>query len=98
MKLLLFSEISDRKLTFLQFIESLEEILTSTDKSVRLNGVTALVSVLKQLSLDFFMPEELEYINQFLCDRFIDHHSFVPIVLKGIEYTVCIYIFFVFIH
>jgi len=66
----------------------LEEILTSTDKEVRLNGVKAFVAVLKKLPLDFFMPEELDYINQFLCERFIDHHSFVPIVLIGIEYTV----------
>jgi len=66
----------------------LEEILTSTDKEIRLNGVKAFVAVLKKLPLDFFVPEELDYINQFLCERFIDHHSFVPVVLIGIEYTV----------
>ncbi|KAL4121874.1 hypothetical protein QTP88_014296 [Uroleucon formosanum] len=81
-------EISEKRLTFLQFVESLEEILTSTDKEIRLNGVKAFVAVLKKLPLDFFMSEELDYINQFLCERFIDHHSFVPIVLIGIEYTV----------
>lgn len=62
--------------------------MTSTDKDIRLNGVKAFVAVLKKLPLDFFVPEELDYINQFLCERFIDHHSFVPIVLIGIEYTV----------
>lgn len=81
-------EISEKRLTFLQFVESLEEILTSTDKEIRLNGVKAFVAVLKKLPLDFFVPEELDYINQFLCERFIDHHSFVPVVLIGIEYTV----------
>lgn len=81
-------EISDKRLSFLQFVESLEEILTSTDKDIRLNGVKAFVAVLKKLPLDFFVSEELDYINQFLCERLIDHHSFVPIVLIGIEYTV----------
>lgn len=66
----------------------MEEILTSTDKDIRLNGVMAFVAVLKKLPLDFFTPEELDYISQFLCERFIDHHSFVPVVLTGIEYTV----------
>lgn len=75
-------------MTFLQFIESLEEILTCTEKDIRLNGVKAFVSVLQKLPLDFFLSEELDYINRFLCERFIDHHSFVPTVLTGIEYTV----------
>lgn len=66
----------------------MEEILTSTEKNIRLNGIIAFITVLKKLPLDFFMPAELEYINQFLCERFIDHHSFVPIVLLGIEHTV----------
>lgn len=66
----------------------MKEILTSTEKDIRLNGVKAFVTVLQKLPLDFFKSEELNYINQFLCERFIDHHSFVPIVLTGIEYTV----------
>lgn len=53
-----------------------------------MNGIRAFITVLNKLPLDFFMPAELEYINQFLCERFIDHHSFVPIVLLGIEHTV----------
>lgn len=68
----------------------MEDILTSSDKDIRLNGVNAFVTVMKNLPLDFFESKELEYINQFLCERFIDHHSFVPIVLIGIEYTVII--------
>lgn len=90
---LLFTEIAERRLTFLQFVESLEGILTSSDKNIRLNGVNAFVSVLKNLPLDFFESKELEFINQFLCERFIDHHSFVPIILVGIEYTVRIEFF-----
>lgn len=75
-------------MTFLQFVESLEEKLTSTDKDIRLNGIKSFVTIVKKLPLDFFSSEELDYINQFLCDRFIDHHSFIPSVLSGIEYTV----------
>jgi len=50
------------------------------------------------MDLDFFIPEELNYINQFLCERFIDHHSFVPIVLIGIEYTVSIFIYIILLY
>lgn len=91
---LFFLEILDRRLSFLQFVESLEQVLTSTEKDVRLKGVEAFVNVLKNLPLDFFKTEELNFINQFLCERFIDHHSFVPIVLIGIEYTVIVKIIF----
>lgn len=83
-----FLEIFDKKLTFLQFIESLEDILTSTERDIRLNGVIAFVTVVKKLPIDFFESVELNYINQFLCDRIADHYSFLPIVLVGIEYTV----------
>lgn len=72
----------------------MEEVLTSTEKNVRLNGVEVFVKVLKKLPMDFFKTEELNYINQFLCERFIDHHSFIPIVLIGIEHTVIIKINF----
>lgn len=75
----------------------MEEVLTSTEKNVRLNGVEAFVKVLKKLPLEFFKTEELNYINQFLCERFIDHHSFVPIVLIGIEHTVIVKIIFFFL-
>lgn len=81
-------EILDRRLTFLQFVECLEEILTSTEKNIRLNGVKAFITVVIKLPLDFFSSAELVYINNFLCECFIDHHSFVPTVLLGIEYTV----------
>ncbi|XP_050420718.1 MMS19 nucleotide excision repair protein homolog isoform X2 [Adelges cooleyi] len=81
-------EISCKSLTFLQFVESLEEVLTSVDKNVRLNGIKALVTVIEKIPVDFFMPEELDYISTFLCERFIDHHSFVPSVLIGIECTI----------
>lgn len=86
----LFSEILDRRITFLQFFESLEEVLTSPEKDIRLSGVKAFVTLIKKLPLDFFLTEELDYINKFLCERFIDHHSFIPTILIGIEYTVCI--------
>jgi len=66
----------------------LEEILTSAEKDIRLNGVVAFVTVIKKLPIDFFTSEELNYINQFLCDRVGDHYSFLPIVFIGIEYTV----------
>lgn len=66
----------------------MEELLTSTEKGTRLNGVNTFVTVVQKLPLDFFLSEELDYINKFLCERFIDHHSFIPTVLCGIEYTV----------
>ncbi|XP_050546203.1 MMS19 nucleotide excision repair protein homolog [Daktulosphaira vitifoliae] len=85
---LVSKEISCQTFTFLQFVESLEELLTSSDKNIRLNGLKAFVAVISKMPLDFFKSDELDFIYKFLCERFIDHHSFVPTILIGIKNTI----------
>lgn len=62
---------------------------------MREGGVTALSSVLSQLPNDFLNESELHFITMFFCDRLKDHHSIIPVVLRGILAIVCKY-FYIF--
>ncbi|XP_035736209.1 MMS19 nucleotide excision repair protein homolog isoform X1 [Vespa mandarinia] len=66
------------------FVEELGSFVTNKDVSVREGGVTALSSVLSELPNDFLNETELHFITVFFCDRLKDHHSIIPVVLRGI--------------
>ncbi|KAF7410203.1 hypothetical protein HZH68_004584 [Vespula germanica] len=77
-------EIQLGKLKLSTFVEELGSLVTNKDVSVREGGVTALSSVLSQLPNDFLNESELHFITMFFCDRLKDHHSIIPVVLRGI--------------
>ncbi|XP_015111644.1 MMS19 nucleotide excision repair protein homolog [Diachasma alloeum] len=65
-------------------VEQLGEFLTSTDISLRENGVRSLSTIIQKLPQDFLSPQELELLTSFYCDRLKDHHSIIPSVILGL--------------
>ncbi|KOC63670.1 MMS19 nucleotide excision repair protein like protein [Habropoda laboriosa] len=65
-------------------VEELGPFVTEKDVNIREKGIFALSSILSHLPTDFLNEAELHFITSFYCDRLKDHHSIIPIVLKGI--------------
>ncbi|XP_011297077.1 MMS19 nucleotide excision repair protein homolog [Fopius arisanus] len=78
------SEILRREITLCEVVEQLGELLTSTDISVRANGVLSLSTIIQKLPQDFLNPQEVQLLTSFYCDRLKDHHSIIPSVILGI--------------
>ncbi|CAK9794946.1 MMS19 nucleotide excision repair protein [Anthophora plagiata] len=65
-------------------VEELGPFVTEKDVNIREKGISALSSILSHLPKDFLNEAELHFLTSFYCDRLKDHHSIIPIVLKGI--------------
>ncbi|XP_063979262.1 MMS19 nucleotide excision repair protein homolog [Diachasmimorpha longicaudata] len=67
-----------------EVVEQLGEFLTSTDVSLRENGVRSLSTIIQKLPPDFLTHQEVDLLTSFYCDRLKDHHSVIPSVILGI--------------
>lgn len=76
-KICLFTDLADRKKTFVDVVELLKAPLTSSDLKKHIGGLNVLCRVLKLLPKDFLSSTELEFIAQFFCDQVKQHHSFI---------------------
>lgn len=67
-----------------ELVEALGFALTSTNVNDRLNGTRLLSETLYTVPKDVLKSEQLNFLVTFYVDRFKDHHSVIPSMLRGV--------------
>lgn len=78
------ADVRSKKATIVQVVEQLEPLLTDKLPENRQRGTSILSHVLQELPRDFLLPIQLSFICMFYCDRLKDHHTVIPVVIKGV--------------
>jgi len=73
--------------TILTLVETLGPALTHTTTSVRLGGLTIITNILEKHTT-ILQKEDAGFLMMFYLDRLRDHHSLLPITLKGLAILV----------
>ncbi|KAK7573753.1 hypothetical protein V9T40_010944 [Parthenolecanium corni] len=78
------TDITNGHSSILKVVESLNDILTNQDLTIRRGGVEILTTILSELPENVLNAEEIKYFIDFYCCLLLDHHSFIPFILKGL--------------
>lgn len=83
-KVYFFAEVTNGHCSILKVVESLNDIINNEDLSIRRSGIDILTTILAELPDNLLNTEEIKYFVDFHCCLLLDHHSFIPFVLKGL--------------
>lgn len=84
------TDLNSGSISLSKLTENLGHLLTNDDIVLRRGGLEVLCTVLQKLESDFLNDKEIEFLTGYFCNCLLDHHSFIPIVLKGLLALVCI--------
>ncbi|KAG5892829.1 hypothetical protein JTB14_032423 [Gonioctena quinquepunctata] len=77
-------DIKNNRLSILNLIEQLGDLLTNQSPSKRELGIAILSEVLNNLQSNLLTSQQLQTLASFYAVRFKDHHQVLPCTLKGI--------------
>lgn len=65
-------ELETRQITLIELVQSLGEYINDEDANIRARAISYLVAVLSFLPPKFLSRQQIQVLNQFLCDRIQD--------------------------
>lgn len=65
-------ELETRQITLIELVQSLGEYINDEDVNIRARAISYLVAVLSFLPPKFLSRQQIQVLNQFLCDRIQD--------------------------
>ena len=69
---IMYQELEDRQITLIDLVQSLGDYINDEDVSIRTRAISYLVAVLSFLPTKFLSRQQIQVLNQFLCDRIQD--------------------------
>ena len=71
-ELTILQELETRQITLIELVQSLGEYINDEDVNIRARAISYLVAVLSYLPPKFLSRQQIQVLNQFLCDRIQD--------------------------
>ncbi|XP_060524576.1 MMS19 nucleotide excision repair protein homolog [Cylas formicarius] len=78
------SDIQLEKLTVLNLVELISDLLTNQSYIKRELGLSILTYILQNLNKDFLTSDQLQVLSSYFSEKLRDHHQLIPTVLEGL--------------